>query len=233
MSDTPPNRNPKRQRKKEGAQARRAAELAALRRQQRNRRIIRMAVLAVVVVGGILLISALGGDDKKDDSAKDASATTETSVAEGSTTTVPLDVTPMTCDPASGENTDLSAKPTITVPAAPVTDLQCQDLVVGDGDEVVSAGDTVTVEYVGVSQSSGKEFDSSWDEGEDPVTFELTQVISGWTQGIPGMKVGGRRLLTIPGDQAYGEAGHPPDIGPNDTLVFVVDLVDVKHVTDG
>jgi peptidylprolyl isomerase len=235
MANTPPNRNAKRQRQKEGTQARRAAELAALRRQQRNRRIIRIAVMAVVVFGGIFLISALGGkDDDKTDTASDSSSTTETTAADdASSTTVPVDVTPPTCEPATGDNTDLQTKPTIEVPAEQATELSCTDLVVGDGEEVVSAGDEVTVEYVGVSQSTGKEFDSSWDEGEDPVTFGLTGVISGWTNGIPGMKVGGRRLLVIPGSQAYGDQGNPSaGIGPDDTLVFVVDLVDVKHVTD-
>jgi peptidylprolyl isomerase len=235
MANTPPNRNAKRQRQKEGTQARRAAELAALRRQQRNRRIIRIAVMAVVVLGAIFLISALGGDDDdKADTASDTSSTTDTTIADDSSTTMPLDVTPPTCEPATGENTDLATKPTIQVPAEKATELSCTDLVVGEGDEVVSAGDEVTVEYVGVAQSTGEEFDSSWDEGEDPVTFGLTGVISGWTNGIPGMKVGGRRLLVIPGDAAYGPTGRPDSgIGPDETLVFVVDLVNVKHVTDG
>jgi peptidylprolyl isomerase len=228
MSDTPPpNRNPKRQRKKEGAQARRAAEMAALRRQQRNRRMVRVGVLAGVVIAGILLISALGGDDDKDtaDVASDSSSTT--AVDESPTTSALSDVTPMACDAPSGdENTDMTTKPTVTVPEAPVTELQCQDLVVGDGDEVTSAGDTVQVHYVGVSQSTGEEFDTSW--GGEPIEFALTGVISGWTNGLPGMKVGGRRLLTIPADQAYGD---DPSTGrPTGTLVFVIDLLSVTKL---
>ena len=87
----------------------------------------------------------------------------------------------------------------------------------------------MTMEYVGVSYSNGEEFDSSW-ERHEPFAFQLGsgQVIPGWDQGIPGMKVGGRRELIIPPDLAYGESGSPPDIGPNETLIFIVDLKDVQ-----
>jgi peptidylprolyl isomerase len=223
---TPPSRNPKRQRQKEGTQARRAAELAALQRQQRNRRIIRFAVFAAVALVVIVAFSTFGGDD--DDSTASDAASTTTTAAEGSSTTAAAaaPVKPLDCAGPDGSNTDLTKKPTVTVPDKPATTLTCQDLVVGDGDTVKS-GDTVTVQYVGVSQSTGKQFDASWDRGE-PATFPLSGVIKGWTDGIPGMKVGGRRVLTIPGDQAYGEQGRPPDIGPNDTLVFVIDLKETK-----
>ena len=225
MSDAPPTRNPKRQRKKEGAQARRAAEMAALRRRQRNRRIVRVAVLAGLALAVIVFFS-LRGDGDDEETASTDTDTTETTLEASSTTVAPEPATPLTCDPPSGENTDMDTKPTPTVPSAPATELTCQDLVVGDGEEVVNSNDTVTVHYVGVAQSNGTEFDTSW--GGDPATFALTGVISGWTEGIPGMKVGGRRLLTIPGDKAYGPAGNPPDIGPNDTLVFIVDLLEVN-----
>ena len=224
MSDAPPNRNPKRQRKKEGAQARRAAEMAALRRQQRNRRIVRVAVMAALALAVIVFFSLRGGDDEE--TASTDTETTETTVDGSSTTVAPDPATPLTCEPPSGESTDMDTKPTPTVPEAPATELTCQDLVVGDGEEVVNTNDTVTVHYVGVAQSNGKEFDASW--GGEPATFALTGVIAGWTEGIPGMKVGGRRLLTIPGDKAYGPGGNPPDIGPNDTLVFIVDLLEVN-----
>jgi peptidylprolyl isomerase len=233
MSSTPPGRNPKRQRQKEGAQARRAAELAALRRRQRNRRLIRIAVIAVVVVGAVLAIGGLGGDGGDDDDplASDSTDTTEvtdsTDVTDETTTTVaPVPATPLTCEPATGDNTDMATKPTVTVPPEPATELTCVDLVVGDGEEVLNSTDTVTVHYVGVSQSTEVEFDASWER--EPATFSLQQVIAGWTEGIPGMKIGGRRILTIPGDKAYGEAGRAPDIGPNDTLVFIVDLLEVN-----
>lgn len=226
MSTTPPNRNPKRARQKEGAQARRAAEMAALKRQQRNRRMVRVGVFAVVVLAALLLVSVLGGDD--DDPVASDDTTTTTAAEDTTDTSAALDVTPLTCEGPSGENTDLETKPTVTVPPEPATELTCQDLVVGDGDEVTSAGDTVEVHYVGVSQSTGVEFDASW--GGDTAEFPLTGVINGWTEGIPGMKVGGRRVLTIPGDRAYGEAGRPPDIGPNDTLVFIIDLISVTKL---
>jgi peptidylprolyl isomerase len=88
------------------------------------------------------------------------------------------------------------------------------------------------VQYVGVSYSNGQEFDASWDRGE-PFEFTLGvgQVIPGWDEGVEGMKEGGRRKLTIPADKAYGPQGSPPAIGPNETLVFVIDLVKVTKGT--
>lgn len=101
------------------------------------------------------------------------------------------------------------------------------DEVVGTGDEVTT-GATVTAHYVGVSASTGTQFDASWDRGA-PISFPLDGVIQGWSQGLLGMKVGGRRNLVIPGDMAYG-ANPPPGAGiaPNETLVFTVDLVEVS-----
>ena len=115
--------------------------------------------------------------------------------------------------------------PKVTVPSAPATKLEITDLKVGDGAEA-TPGSTVTVNYIGVGQKSGKVFDSSY--GQQPATFPLDQVIKGWTDGIPGMKVGGRRQLVIPGDQAYGANPPSADISPNETLVFIVDLLAVK-----
>jgi peptidylprolyl isomerase len=83
------------------------------------------------------------------------------------------------------------------------------------------------VHYIGVSCSTGKIFDSSYERNQ-PATFSLTGVIKGWTDGIPGMQVGGQRLLVIPPDQGYGERGSPPDILPGETLSFVVEVVDTK-----
>ena len=122
---------------------------------------------------------------------------------------------------------DLGAKPTITVPSTPPPgDLQITDLTVGEGQEA-PAGATVTTHYVGVSWSTGRQFDASWD-GRGPISFPLSQVIGGWTDGIPGMRVGGRRLLVIPPHLGYGAAGAGGVIGPNETLVFVIDLVGVS-----
>lgn len=123
-------------------------------------------------------------------------------------------------------STDLSKKPTVTVPDKPAPkQLQQTELVEGDGAEAKS-GDQVTVQYVGVGYESEEEFDSSWSRNE-PSTFDLDEVIPGWDQGIAGMKVGGRRELIIPANLAYGSAGSPPAIGPNETLIFVVDLLAV------
>ncbi|WP_420450628.1 FKBP-type peptidyl-prolyl cis-trans isomerase [Ilumatobacter sp.] len=119
-------------------------------------------------------------------------------------------------------------KPEVTIPDEnPPTDLVIEDLTVGEGGEA-AAGSGVTVHYVGVSWSTGEQFDASWDR-MDPFRFGLGagQVIAGWDQGVQGMRVGGRRRLTIPPEMGYGAAGAGGVIGPNETLVFVVDLLDV------
>ena len=131
-------------------------------------------------------------------------------------------------DSGSAEvSTDLSEKPVPDTSGEPPTELVSEDIVEGDG-ATAAAGDTVTVEYVGVDQATGQEFDSSWDR--EPFEFELGagSVIPGWDEGVAGMKEGGRRQLTIPPDLAYGPAGQPPDIGPDATLVFVIDLLSVR-----
>lgn len=120
-------------------------------------------------------------------------------------------------------------KPFVEFPdGPPPTELQITDLTEGTGDEA-KAGSTVSVHYVGVAHSSGEEFDSSYDRGE-PLSFRLGvgQVISGWDQGVQGMRVGGRRRLVIPPDLAYGSRGAGGAIGPNETLIFVCDLVAVR-----
>jgi len=106
-------------------------------------------------------------------------------------------------------------------------ELEIEDLVVGDGDEAVP-GTAVTVHYVGVAFRSGEEFDASWNRGE-PFRFKLGkgQVIAGWDRGVAGMKVGGRRKLTIPSAMAYGARGAGGVIEPHEPLVFVVDLLAV------
>lgn len=120
-------------------------------------------------------------------------------------------------------------KPSITVPAGdPPTQLLIEDLEVGDGDEAV-AGTRPVMHYVGVSWSTGREFDASWNRG-DTFSFALGtgQVIAGWDQGVAGMKAGGRRRLTIPPDLGYGAHGAGGVIAPHETLIFVVDLVAVR-----
>jgi peptidylprolyl isomerase len=132
-----------------------------------------------------------------------------------------------TATPAAA--TPQATKPEVTVPKGklPKT-LVKKDLKVGDGP-VAKPGQTVSVQYVGVSGLNGRQFDASWDRGE-PFSFQLgaQKVIPGWDQGVAGMKVGGRRELIIPPKLAYGPQGSPPAIGPNETLVFVIDLLGVQ-----
>ena len=121
-------------------------------------------------------------------------------------------------------------KPQVDVPSdqPPSYQLEVEDIDAGDGDEA-TPGKVVEVHYVGVSYKTGKQFDASWDRG-DTFKFKLGggQVIRGWDQGVAGMKVGGRRRLTIPPDLAYGQRGAGGVIGPGETLVFVVDLISVR-----
>jgi peptidylprolyl isomerase len=121
-------------------------------------------------------------------------------------------------------------KPHVFVPPGetPPADLVVEDVEVGDGEEA-AAGDTVEVHYVGVSWRTRQQFDASWDRN-DTFSFRLGggQVIAGWDEGVAGMKVGGRRRLVIPPGKAYGKRGAGGVIGPDETLVFVVDLLGVS-----
>ena len=120
-------------------------------------------------------------------------------------------------------------KPEVEVPSdqPPSYQLELEDIAEGEGEEAV-AGRVVEVHYVGVSWSTGRQFDASWDRGQ---TFRFGlgkgQVIAGWDQGVAGMKVGGRRRITIPPALGYGKRGAGGVIGPDETLVFVVDLIGV------
>jgi peptidylprolyl isomerase len=121
------------------------------------------------------------------------------------------------------------SKPEVTIPeGAPSYQLELEDITVGEGDEA-TPGSIVEVHYVGVSWKTGKQFDASWDRG-DTFKFGLGkgQVIRGWDEGVAGMRVGGRRRITIPPDMAYGKRGAGGVIGPDETLVFVVDLIGVR-----
>ena len=171
-----------------------------------------LAIAAAAVVagcgssGGSSTITV--GNENKADSALASSA--------GPTTTTPT-------TPTSGP---LATEPKVTPPkGAPPTKLETKDLVVGTGAEA-KAGQTVTVNYVGVLFKGGKEFDASW-KRKEPFSFTLGNgsVIKGWDQGVAGMKVGGRRELVIPSNLAYGAKGSGQSIPPNAPLVFVVDLL--------
>jgi peptidylprolyl isomerase len=130
--------------------------------------------------------------------------------------------------------TNIATKPKVTAESSlPAATLKVKDLVVGKGEEA-KPNSTVTVHYVGVRYSDGKQFDSSWERG-GPTSFSLRQVVKGFTQGIGGkgeispMKVGGRRIIIVPSEMGYGEAGTPDGaIPPNASIVFVVDLIAVK-----
>jgi peptidylprolyl isomerase len=172
----------------------------------------------------LALVAALGlaacGDD---DDGGGSGETTPPPTAEQQTETEP------TVSEQREALKDTSTKPEIPRPTgSPPRRLQVEDIVRGKGP-AAKAGDTITAHYAGVTFSTGEEFDASWNRGE-PFTFPLGggQVIEGWDRGFVGMKQGGRRILTIPPELAYGAQGFPPAIGPNETLVFVVDLLEIR-----
>jgi peptidylprolyl isomerase len=163
-----------------------------------------------------LSVAACGDDGEEEAAPPQAAAPQETVTATPE---------PGAIDAASISK-DLSEKPAVAQPSGePPAELQKQDVVKGKG-KAAQAGDTVSVQYVGNSWSTGAQFDASWDRGAEPFKFPLGagQVIPGWDQGIAGMRPGGRRLLVIPPELAYGTQSPSPDIAPNETLIFIVDL---------
>lgn len=182
------------------AQARRAAELARQKRLRRRRLVIGacVATATVAVVG--LLVVLLNRD--------------------GST---PTDG--KSCVPVADALPEGAPKVPVKVGPAP-TKLVTEDLKEGNG-AVVAAGQTLSVNYIGVSCSTGKIFDSSYSR-KQPASFSLDGVIPGWQQGIPGMKVGGQRLLGIPPELGYADRGSGKDIGPGESLWFVVEVLEAK-----
>jgi len=157
-------------------------------------------------------------------SSSSSTTTTAPTAATSPASTVPIGTI---ADPSAAGT--IGTEPTITVPpGAPPTQLESKDLIVGTGP-AAKAGDTVTVQYVGVAYSSGKVFDSSWSRNQ-PFEFKLGegQVITGWDQGVVGMQVGGRRELIIPPSLAYGAQSPGSGIAANDTLIFIVDLVKIN-----
>jgi peptidylprolyl isomerase len=180
---------------------------------------IRLALLALLAALALALAACGGDDEQAAEPAASQPPPADTQAAAQDQAT------------ASGEiSKDLKEKPAIPKPQGdPPAELESEDIVKGDG-RTARKGDNVTVQYVGVNFSNGQEFDASWNTGQ-PFTFTLGtgQVIPGWDEGVQGMKVGGRRKLTIPPDLAYGPQGSPPVIGPNETLVFVIDLQKVER----
>jgi peptidylprolyl isomerase len=178
-------------------------------------------LLALLALLGALTLTACGDDDDGD------------SGGGGETAPPPAAQEETETEPTPSEQRealkDTSTKPVIPRPTgSPPRRLEKEDIVRGQGP-AAKAGDTVLVHYAGVTFSTGEEFDASWNTGQ-PFPFPLGggQVIDGWDRGIVGMKPGGRRMLTIPPELAYGAQGFPPAIGPNETLVFVVDLLEVR-----
>ena len=165
---------------------------------------------AVVLVAGVV---ALAGCAATEDEAPETPTTEAAAPDTGGTVDAPDATEILTL--ARGDRTD------------PPGALEVVDLVVGAGDEAV-AGTRVVVQYLGVRWSDGGVFDASWTRGQ-PFGFDLGagQVIAGWEQGVAGMRVGGRRVLVIPPQLAYGDRGAGSVIGPGETLVFAVDLVEV------
>jgi peptidylprolyl isomerase len=179
-----------------------------------------MSRLPIVLACALLAVFAAACGDDGDE--QEAAAPQETATA---TATPEPEQETGTVD-ADAISKDLDEKPQVEQPSgAPPAELQTVDIVQGKG-KAAKAGDNVSVQYVGVSWSTGVQFDASWDSGGQPFTFPLGagQVIPGWDQGVQGMKKGGRRLLVIPPDLAYGAQSPSPEIGPNETLIFVVDL---------
>jgi peptidylprolyl isomerase len=155
----------------------------------------------------------LGAENKGDNSLIKAPETTATK-------------TPTTATAKTPTSGPLATEPKVTPPSGPApSKLEVKDLIKGTGAEA-KAGETVSVNYVGVLYKGGKEFDASW-KRKEPFSFALGkgQVIPGWDQGVVGMKVGGRRELVIPSALAYGTKGSPPTIPANAPLVFVIDLL--------
>ncbi|MGH9163979.1 MAG: FKBP-type peptidyl-prolyl cis-trans isomerase [Acidimicrobiales bacterium] len=201
----------KRDRELAARRARAAALAAARRRRQRLGWSVAAAVAVVAVIGLVLVTT--GGDDTP------TASTTSSTVppVEGSVAGRPC-VAAAAPLPTGAPEVPVKVGP-------PPARLISEDLTVGTGD-VVAPNSSVTVNYIGVSCSTGKVFDFSY--GKQPATFPLNGVIPGWQEAIPGMKVGGKRLLGIPPDKGYGTTGQPPDIAPDETLWFVVEVLETK-----
>ena len=189
------------------------------------KRISSRPAILLATLGAAVLIAGCGSSSSsssigvgQENKADEALAT--------ATSSTPTSTSPTTASVKTPTTGPLSKEPTVTPPSGPApTKLVTKELIVGTGPEA-KAGDSVTVNYVGVLYKGGKVFDASWKRNETfPFVLGKSQVIPGWEQGIVGMKVGGRRELIIPAELAYGAKGSPPTIPPNSALIFVVDLL--------
>ncbi len=190
---------------------------------------VRIAVVAIVVVLALGSLGALllnNNDSSSTGVSAGGSSSTTPATAATSTAAGPAMASAAGKPCVAVQGALPAGAPAVPVPVGPApTALVSKDIVVGTGATAASSS-TITVDYIGVSCSTGKVFDASY--GSQPATFPLAGVIPGWQAGIPGMKVGGTRLLGIPPAQAYGSKGSPPAIAPDETLWFVVQLKDVK-----
>jgi peptidylprolyl isomerase len=180
-------------------------------------RVVVIAIVGVLALGAGVAIFAGNGGGSKSSSSSSTVTTPSTAPALASAAGKP-------CVAVSGPLPAGAPAVPVTV-GPPPTELVTKDLQVGTG-ETVAANANITVDYIGVACSTGKVFDTSY--GKQPATFGLDGVIPGWSKGIPGMKVGGTRLLGIPASEAYGSQGAPPDIAPDEALWFVVQLKSVN-----
>ena len=221
----------KRDRQRAARQAKIEAELAARKRAARQRQAIIGGAIFAVLAAVVLIVNR--GDD--DDTTVESS-TTSTTISLGTASSIGTPPTTVVAGSAAGKPCVARSQPLpegapeVDVEVGPPpTGLVSKDIVVGTG-AAVPAGATVTVNYIGVSCSTGVIFDSSYKSNPPtPATFSLSGVIPGWSQGIPGMNVGGKRLLGIPPDMAYGNDGSPNGtFAPQETLWFVVEMLDFK-----
>ena len=191
---------------------------------------VTVSVLATACSGPSEPTAATPAADTASAAAEPASAPFLTSDCAAPATPVPSDAPPADAQGADGVFVSLGTQgvPSVSISdmAPDATSLQSVDLSQGKGDPV-QPGDTITVNYCGVGLDSRQVFDSSWARGE-PISFGLDGLIQGWIDGLPGMRVGGERLLVIPGELAYGPNPPTPAIGPNETLVFVIQLLAIE-----
>ena len=201
------------------------AQLLAPKPKRQSARALALAVLAALA---LLLAGCGGGGESKDTSGGGGTGAGENQVEPPPSEPEEPEVVRSDELRSLDVGDDTSEKPEFKPPGGtPPKELQIYDVKEGDGAEA-TAGRPLSMQYVGKSFSTGKEFDASWDRGE-PFAFTLGagEVIPGWDLGIEGMREGGRRILSIPAELAYGDQGSPPTIQPGETLVFVVDLKSV------
>ncbi len=212
----------KRERQKAARREKLEQEQRANKRRKTIRRSVIVAIVALLVVGSAALLFA----------GKSPTTTTTTTVLAGTTTTAPTTTTtagPVTIKPIPDPSPagTFGKAPTMVIPkGTPPTTIESSNLITGAG-AVARVGDSLSVQYVLGTYSSGKVVQSSWTSKPLPITLNLTSVIAGWVDGVPGMRVGGRRELILPAAFGYGDNSPGTGIAKNDTLVFIIDLLKV------